>query len=285
MPLSIGLIGLGRWGLNIKRTLESLGVTVIVIERNHIVPEKLDGVCIATPSSTHVEVALPYIERGIPTFIEKPMATSSADVARLEEAARTSGAPIFVGHIYLYNPAFRKIVELARTIGIVQGMSAEGANDAPRSDSTVLWDWLPHHVAMAREILGINPSRVSVTSAATHAIRDAAIITYMFGSIPLVSRISWVSPEKKRMFTIVGTEGTIVFDETADHKITLVKGSDVEHPLYEAEPPLTVELRAFLNMVQTRREDRPHLVDARDIIRAIEAAEEAAASGSVVTIA
>ena len=283
MPLAIGLVGLGRWGMNIKRTLEELGARVIVVAEGEPIPESLDGVCIATPSSTHEAVALPYIERGIPTFIEKPVATSSDSVRRIEEAAMRTNAPVFAGHIYLYNPAFRTVVELCRSLGAIQGIRAEGTNAAPRPDSSVLWDWLPHHLAMAREVLQMNPTKVSVTSQEPRMARDAVVVTYLFGIIPLECRISWIAEERVRTFTIVATGGTIIFDEMADRKITLVKGGAVEHPSYDAEAPLAAELKAFLTMARTRAAVRPHLRDASDIVRAIEAAE--AATGTSLPIA
>lgn len=283
MRISIGLVGLGRWGMNIKRTLEELGATVAVIQKGEPVPEKLEGVCIATPSTTHAEIALPYIERGIPTFIEKPMTTSTEDAARIVDAAQKSGALIFVGHIYLYNPAFRAVVELSRTIGTIQSITAEGIHNSPRPDSSVLWDWLPHHLSMAREILRLNPSSVRAEAVAPHTAREAAMVTYLFGIVSMVSHISWVAPTKKRLLTVVGTGGTIIYDEMATHKISLVKNG-VEHPSYDEEPPLTAELSTFLAMVRTRKADRDHLEDAEDIIRAIEAAEAALHSGESVPI-
>ena len=65
MTLRLGLIGRGHWGRNIERTLRSFDdVAVIPIGRNEQRPSSLDGVLIATPSDTHAELALPYIEIG-----------------------------------------------------------------------------------------------------------------------------------------------------------------------------------------------------------------------------
>lgn len=285
MPLSIGLIGLGRWGTNIKRTLDGMNdVSVVVIAPGETIPENLDGIIIATPSSTHTEIALKSIERGLPTFIEKPMSTSVVDALRIKDAAEKAGTAIFVGHIYLYNPAFQKVLELCNVLGPIRNITAEGANDAPRADSSVLWDWLPHHLAMARVILGTEPESVRTRAQSPHVARDAATVTFQFGSVPLVAHISWVAPAKRRVLTISGDHGMLVFDDTAAQKITLTNNSATTYPEYGNEASLTNELHAFLELVRTQRADRPHLDDAVAIIRAIEAAEKSRETNEDVRI-
>jgi len=70
--------------------------------------ELLDGVqalTIATPTSTHYEVACRALERGRHLFIEKPI-TATVDEARsLVARAGASGCVIQVGHIERFNPA------------------------------------------------------------------------------------------------------------------------------------------------------------------------------------
>jgi predicted dehydrogenase len=101
MTLRLGLAGHGRWGRNIARTLQAFpDVAVGVLARGEK-PASLDGVLIASPSATHAEVALPYIEAGIATFIEKPMTTALADAERIRDAAARSGAIVFAGHLML----------------------------------------------------------------------------------------------------------------------------------------------------------------------------------------
>lgn len=97
MALRLGLVGWGRWGVDIQRTLLTFpAVSVIVIARGERPHAKLDGVLVATPSATHAEVALPYIRAGSATFIEQPMTTRAVDTERIREAASRSGATVFV---------------------------------------------------------------------------------------------------------------------------------------------------------------------------------------------
>ena len=61
---------------------------------------KADFAIVASPTSTHLSVALPLLEAGIPTLVEKPLASTA------EEAARLAPFPhLMVGHIERFNPA------------------------------------------------------------------------------------------------------------------------------------------------------------------------------------
>jgi predicted dehydrogenase len=64
---------------------------------------------VATPTQTHKQIALAAIERGIHTFIEKPIVTSAADMDDLLNAAKKSKVRIMAGHIERYNPVSVKI--------------------------------------------------------------------------------------------------------------------------------------------------------------------------------
>jgi len=65
----------------------------------------VDAVTIAVPTDAHAEVALPFLERGVATLIEKPMARSIAEADAMIAAAARSGATFGVGHTERYNPA------------------------------------------------------------------------------------------------------------------------------------------------------------------------------------
>lgn len=65
----------------------------------------VDAVSIAVPTAAHVDVALRFVERGIPVMVEKPLAASLAEADRLLAAASARGVPIAVGHTERFNPA------------------------------------------------------------------------------------------------------------------------------------------------------------------------------------
>jgi predicted dehydrogenase len=286
--MRLAVIGRGKWGLNIVRTLTTMRDVELISESKDptaILREKPAAVFIATPSSTHAQLALPFIEVGVPTFIEKPMATAVDDAMRIREAALRSGAPVVVGHVHLYNPAFQAAIELLSEFETVQAVFWEGMNLNPRTDSSVLWDWLPHALAMAQAIFGANPSFAQAWGVGEPSGFKAVIANFVFGGVPFIANASWVSPLKRFRMTIVGENESLTFDDNAERKLSLRNPRGTSYPAYDEELPLTRELREFIGTLRTRSLDTPQLERDVAIVQAIAAAEESARNaGRLVAI-
>lgn len=69
-------------------------------------PQDLDGVVVATPTIHHLSTAQYFLQRGIATFVEKPLAANATDAESLWRAAASCDALLQVGHIERFNPAF-----------------------------------------------------------------------------------------------------------------------------------------------------------------------------------
>jgi predicted dehydrogenase len=281
MAVRLGIVGRGRWGRNIERTLLSFrDVDLVVIPREQHCRNDLDGVLIASPSVTHAELALPYIVSGLPTFIEKPMATTVADAERICDAANRSGAPVFVGHVHLYNPAFLSMLDILPTLGNVRCILCEGANNNPRADSSLLSDWLPHDLSMASLIFNVAPETASAWQLFGEPEPQAAVSRVQYGSTPLISNMSWISPARRQQLTVVADGGAIIFDDKAPRKLALHRtGEDVSYPTYDDAMPLAQELTAFLDLVRSGTGDPSHLELGLLVARAIAAAEESLCCG------
>jgi predicted dehydrogenase len=257
------------------------GVSVTVIAKREKAPARLDGVLIATQSEKHAEVALPYIRAGVATFIEKPMTTNVVDAERIIEAAKGCGTIVFVGHIYLYHPAFLRVLDLLPKLGTIRHVLCMGMNKNSRSDCSVLWDWLPHDLSMAFAMFGGAPSKVAACSLDGGATPTAALTKYYFGDTPVVSTISWLSPVRRRQMTIVGEKATLIFDNNAERMLSFYGKSEDEpyFPGYSNEFALTRELKAFLEDVQSGTIDTSNVELGVDIVRAIAAAERSVELG------
>ena len=78
-------------------------------------PEDLDAVSIVVPTVHHQAVAVPFLERGVPCLVEKPLAPSVAEADAILAAAQRGGATLAVGHVERFQPGVRKVRELARS--------------------------------------------------------------------------------------------------------------------------------------------------------------------------
>ena len=66
---------------------------------------KLDVVVIAVPTESHAAIALPLIESGVHTLVEKPVTQTVQEADTLIAAARRVGVVLAVGHSERFNPA------------------------------------------------------------------------------------------------------------------------------------------------------------------------------------
>jgi predicted dehydrogenase len=280
--LRLALVGRGRWGRNIERTLATFSdVAVVPASRGEPPILGLDGVLIATPGATHADVALPYIEAGVATFIEKPMTTSVADAERLVAAASRSGAPVSIGHIFLHHPAFATLLAHLPDIGRVRRLEAQGMNDRPRKDASVLWDWLPHHLSMAHAIFGRLPRAVAAQDSSGGS-GCAAMVDFDLDGASMACEVSWRSAVARSHLRVTGDEGALEFDDKATDKLMFRDSAGRTQILpHAADLPLTCELAAFLQVVRTKPRDRSEMELGLAIVQAIEAAERSVSAGGI----
>ena len=75
------------------------------------IDEDFNGFTIATPVSTHFELARLILESGKHILVEKPMALTVQEAEQSVRLARTQKVNLMVGHTLLFHPAIRKIKE------------------------------------------------------------------------------------------------------------------------------------------------------------------------------
>lgn len=66
-----------------------------------------DALNIATPTTTHFEIAKPLLAQAKHVFVEKPMTDSSAQAGELIQLARQNNCVLQVGHVERFNPVFK----------------------------------------------------------------------------------------------------------------------------------------------------------------------------------
>lgn len=68
--------------------------------------EAADGVVLATPSGLHAEQALQVLERGLPVFVQKPLARTTRETTLIVDTARAGDLLLGVDMSYRYIQAF-----------------------------------------------------------------------------------------------------------------------------------------------------------------------------------
>lgn len=320
--LKVGLVGAGAWGRNLvrvfcqlrevelacccdadpKRRKELAGnyPGMVLTERfeDIVSDERIDAVVIASSAVTHYPFAKAALEAGKHTYVEKPLALSSAHAEELAALAESKKLKLMVGHLLLYHPAVAYLKQLVDSgeLGDVFYIYSQRVNLGKiRQDENALWSFAPHDISVILHLLGQSPVSVSARgeSYLREGVEDVVFVNMKFADHKMAQlQVSWLDPHKVRKITIVGSKKMIVFDdiesteklkifdkgvsgvsyESYGDSITLRFG-DISIPHISMTEPLRTECQHFVDCVI---EDKRPLTDAADgvrVVRILEAAQ------------
>ncbi len=190
---TIGVIGLGRIGAFHTETLSGIaGVDELVItdERPDVtaavaakhgaravdsvealLSAGVDGVVVAAATPAHAELTLASVQRGIPTFCEKPIASTATESARIAQIIAGSGVPVQVGYQRRFDAAFAaaKSAVDSGALGALHTVRSTTMDPAPppmdyiRGSGGIFRDCAVHDFDVVRWITGQNAVEVYAT--------------------------------------------------------------------------------------------------------------------------
>jgi predicted dehydrogenase len=317
--LHFGVIGWGYWGPKIARNLDSLShaaVTMVADTDAHrlmnmgvnqpwvqttthiedIFRSEVDGIIIATPVSTHFQLARKALLHGKHVLVEKPLTTSVVEAEELVALAQKQNRILMVGHTFEYNPAVNELRKLIQSgdLGKIYCIDAERVNlGLFRNDINVIWDLAPHDISILLYLLDKSPEKIKVQAHAhvQSNIEDVAHLDLEFtNGMNAHIHVSWLHPCKIRRVTVIGDARMAVYDDTNPAEMIKVynKGAEVHAdpvvsyrygeitiPHIDWIEPLHLECEDFANSIRTGAKPRASGEVGLAVVKVLAAAEEA----------
>lgn len=237
----------------------------------------VEVVMIATPISTHYELAKRALLAGKHVFVEKPLAHTSTLARELTSIAAKQKKILFAGFTFIYSPPVIKVKELIDSgeLGNLHYISLSRVNlGLYQKDVDVVWDLAVHDISILLYWLGEMPFRGSSFGRACiqEAKRDVAFLWLEFPSGVVASNeVSWLSPQKMRRTCVVGSKRMVVYDDTepveklkiydrgVDFKLPSTFGEfqlsyrmgDMYAPYLGNSEPLFKEMTHFISSIET----------------------------------
>jgi predicted dehydrogenase len=325
----VAVVGAGHWGPNLINNFQSSRRSSVawVVDRDEARLERVrerfpdvrttgdfgtavgdadvDAVVIATPTSTHFELAHLALEAGKHVLVEKPLADSVERCETLCELAEREGRVLMVGHIFVYNDAARKVKEIIASgdLGRIYYIAMNRTNLGPiRVDVNAAWDLAAHDIALASDWLGSWPTSAAARGGAwiNSGIADAVFATLQYPGDVLVNlHASWLNPRKSRDITVVGDQRMLTFDDVnfseppriydkqvSDERSSApfvdtfssfrmsVRDGDVSLPRVPMGEPLKNECEHFLDCVVEGKAARSGGPEGLAVVRTLEALSE-----------
>jgi predicted dehydrogenase len=294
MTLRVAVIGVGHLGKHHARILASLpGVTLeAVVDTNRARAEEIaaahhtraafdyrallgqvDAVTIAVPTELHCEIALPFLEAGMPVLVEKPIARSLDEADRMIAAAADNGTVLAVGHTERFNPALaaaRPIITDPRFIEVHR----LGTFPERSLDIDVVFDLMIHDLDVVLSLVDsdvelieavgvpVITNRVDIANARLRFANGCIVnLTASRISRDRVRKIRFFQPsaylsidyatQKAEVYRLVKNGGPAPFEGTQGRPS--IEGGEID---VVSEEPLKRELADFVDAVVTRRAPR-----------------------------
>jgi myo-inositol 2-dehydrogenase / D-chiro-inositol 1-dehydrogenase len=327
---TLGVIGLGRIGAFHTDTLSglhSIDGLVVTDERPEVVAavaakhgatpvdsveallaSGVDGVVVAAATPAHAELTLAAVELGLPTFCEKPIASTAAASARVAETISRSGVPVQVGYQRRFDAAFaaaKRAVDDG-SLGALHTVRSTTMDPAPppmdyiKSSGGIFRDCAVHDFDVLRWITGQQAVEVYATGSVQGDPRfaevgdvdtAAVVVTFEGGTLGVVSAARYNARGYDCRLEVHGFHDTVVagWDQGVPVRNVDPDNNFPEGPAHNFfmdrfTEAFRAELSAFVDVVNGEATPACTVADAVEVAWLAEAATESLQRGVPVSI-
>ena len=322
--IKTAVLGYGYWGPNLVRNLNKLsGVSIesivdldekkrkrvgedfpsIQVSSNSddiINDPNIDAIVVATPPSTHFDLAYKSLNSGKNVLIEKPIAQSSDDSMKLVNLAKKNNLTLMVDHTFIYSGAVKQIKTILENneLGDLWYVDSVRINlGIVQKDVNVIWDLAPHDLSILEYIINAKPVSVSATGLSPNNYVGAPLegIAYLAikydNGILAHLHLSWLAPVKLRRMMVGGSKKFLVYDHLdPEHQVKIYdkaisktpegdyqilserKEGDMYAPKIDQKEPLEEMVGHFIESISNNKTPISDGISGHNIVVIIEAA-------------
>ncbi len=232
-----------------------------------------NALVIASPTTTHYEIALRAIHAGRDVFIEKPITSTIEEAESLISEAEKGGRIIQVGHLERFNPAVMKATEM-----LEEPVFYEAERLSPflgrGIDVDITLDLMIHDIDIILAITGSKVKEIRAVGARvlTNNVDVAKAWLVFENSAQACLTASRLSHQKRRILRVFQDKGMIEIDYQKPMLTVYGKensGIEKREFLFDSPNPLREELRDFVDAIKKRRSP---LVNAEQALEAMKVA-------------
>lgn len=243
--------------------------------------DRVDAVSVVVPTTAHLAAAAPFLERGIPVLLEKPIAATREEGAEIVRLAQRHGAILQIGHVERFNAGVMALAHRIRAPRYVEAQRMGGFVERA-TDVDVVSDLMIHDIDIILSLVDAGIRHISAVGASIlteHVDIANARLEFDNGAVANVvaSRVSDQTTRRIRIFQ----SGRYLSLDFVKQTLDLAEPRPVESGArpeivrerlqIDAIKPLDLELAEFVRVV--REGGRP-LVDGLTGLRALEVALE-----------
>jgi predicted dehydrogenase len=165
----------------------------------------IDGAIVATPTSTHLEVASELLRSGVHVLVEKPIASNLVDSESLVRLASHHNRVLQVGHVERFNPAFTAVRDKLSDPKFISAIRASGYTFRS-TDVGVVMDLMIHDIDAILSLVRspvVDVEAIGVSVLGDHEDMVHARLRFESGCIATIiaSRVSYEPQRTMQVFT------------------------------------------------------------------------------------
>ena len=225
---------------------------------------EVNAIYIATPPSSHATFAIMAMKAGKPVYVEKPLASSYEDCARVNKISVETGVPCFVAYYRRYLPYFQRVKDIVErgVLGKIVNVQVRFAVPAPDLDyqsANLPWrlqpdiagggffyDLAPHQLDLLQHIFGVilEANGICANRGGLYQAEDSVSACFRFES-GLPGSGSWCfvahKSAKEDRIEVIGERGQLSFSVFTYEPIVLqttdgIQRIEVPNPPYVQYP-------------------------------------------------
>lgn len=233
---------------------------------------EVNAVYVATPPSSHPSYAIMAMYAGKPVYVEKPLAASYDDCARINRVSKETGVPCFVAYYRRELPYFKKVKEIigSGVIGEVQNVQIRYSSPPRKEDFNrkhlpwrvipdiagggYFYDMAAHQLDFIQELFGVITHARGYSSNRGHLYdaEDSVSACFQFeNGLPGSGSWCFVGHEShiEDRIEVLGDKGTLCFSMFSYTPIHLHTSQGIQ--TIDIPNPPHVQLPLIKNIVET----------------------------------
>ncbi len=331
---TVGIVGLGYWGPNWLRNFAALeecdlryacdlkkdrtekyarmypATTFTNRFEDLLSDPKLDAIVIATPTSSHFELAKKALESGKNVLVEKPMTATCEEAQTLVHLAKKMKKVLLVDHTFMYTQSVQRIREAVseKKLGDLLYFDSTRINlGIIQKDTNVLWDLAVHDLTILAAIKDFSEITEVFATGSKHFtknVEDGHLHLKFLGGFAAHIHASWLSPVKIRQTLVAGRKAMIVYnDMEPSEKIRLYdkgverddtkpdpffpkyRSGDITIPSLPLTEALTTEAKHFIACIRGTQKPLVSGEDGLKMLRVLTAADASLKKEAPVAVA
>ena len=289
--LNLGIIGIGNWGKNLVRDFSKYAnikkctssgnprnirwmkknyptIQYVSEQKKILDDKKINAVVISTPIKTHYSLIKKALLAKKHVFVEKPLCTNVYDANELIKIAKKNNLLLFVGHVFIFNEIFNKLIQISRKEKIK--FTYFQWTKFGTFDEDIFLNLLSHDISIILKLFGLPKNSNLISSVGFISKTDLIVLNLKFNkNITCQIYINRHSPNTQKTISVLTDKNIYSWSDSKLYKHNIKSGKS--RLIFQSKlTPLENECKKFIGELTKTQKSFEYANLAKDVIQVIQ---------------